>query len=105
MKLIEVFNININGGRIMVTDCVKINIEEIIHSNLGMNSSARNLFKELNNSPADNITIDFSNVIFMSRSFTQEYLFQKLNSHKHIIEQNVPDNVQKMFDVVKKDFE
>lgn len=89
----------------MVTDCVEIKIGETIHSNLGMNSSARNLFKELNNSPAENITIDFSNVIFMSRSFTQEYLFQKLNSNKNIIEQNIPENVQKMFDVVKKDFE
>ena len=89
----------------MVTDCVEIKIGETIHSNLGMNSSARNLFKELNNSPAENITIDFSNVIFMSRSFTQEYLFQKLNSDKNIVEQNVPEDVQKMFDVVKKDFE
>ncbi len=89
----------------MITDCVEIKIGETIHSNLGMNSSARNLFKELNNSPAKNITIDFSNVIFMSRSFTQEYLFQKLNSNKNIIEQNVPEDVQKMFDVVMKDFE
>lgn len=89
----------------MVTDCVEIKIGEIIHSNLGMNSSARDLFNELNDSDAENIIIDFSNVIFMSRAFTQEYLFQKLNSNKNIIEKNVPDDVQKMFDVVKKDFE
>lgn len=96
---------NIKGGRIMGTDCVEIKIEESINSNLGMNSSARNLFKELNNSPANNITIDFSNVVFMSRSFTQEYLFQKMNSSKVIIEKNVPDDIKRMFDVVMKDFE
>ena len=89
----------------MVTDCVKIKLEETIHSNLGMNSSARNLFKELNNSPADNITIDFSNVIFMSRSFTHEYLYQKMNSDKNITEVNVPYDIKRMFEVVIKDFE
>lgn len=26
----------------MVTDCVEIKIEEVIHKNLGMNSSAKN---------------------------------------------------------------
>lgn len=89
----------------MVTDCVEIKIEEVIHKNLGMNSSAKKLFRKLNDYSANNITIDFSNVVFMSRSFTQEYLFQKLNSNKNISEQNVPENVQKMLDVVKKDFE
>lgn len=89
----------------MVTDCVEIKIEESINCNLGMNSSARNLFKELNNSPAENITIDFSDVIFMSRSFTQEYLFQKMNSDKNIVEENVPEDIKRMFEVVMKDFE
>ena len=85
-------------------DFLEIKIEEEINSNLGMNSSARNLFKEINNSPIKNIRIDFSNVIFMSRSFTQEYLTQKHNTDKVIIEENVPTDVQKMFNVVSKDF-
>lgn len=66
---------------------LKIQIQQRISKNLGMNSSARNLFEEINNSPANVIEIDFSNVIFMSRSFTQEYLSQKYYTDKEIIEE------------------
>ncbi|WP_458406027.1 hypothetical protein [Methanobrevibacter sp.] len=84
---------------------IKINISEKIHPNLGMNQAAEELFDEINKENCEEILIDFSNVIFMSRSFTQEYLFQKLTSNKKIIELNVPKDIQKMFDVVKNDFE
>lgn len=84
---------------------LKISIQQRISKNLGMNSSARNLFEEINNSPANVIEIDFSDVIFMSRSFTQEYLSQKYYTDKKIIEENVPNDVELMFDIVKKDFE
>lgn len=84
---------------------LKISIQQRISKNLGMNSSARNLFEEINNSPANVIEIDFSDVIFMSRSFTQEYLSQKYYTDKEIIEENVPNDVELMFDIVKKDFE
>ena len=86
-------------------EILKINIEERISKNLGMNSSARALFEEINNSPANIIKIDFSNVLIMSRSFTQEYLSQKFYTNKQIIEENVPNDVKLMFDVVKKDFQ
>ena len=56
----------------------KINIGEKIHPNLGMNQAAKELFDEINQSNDEEMEIDFSSVIFMSRSFTQEYLFQKL---------------------------
>lgn len=84
---------------------LKISIQQRISKNLGMNSSARNLFEEINNSPANVIEIDFSDVIFMSRSFTQEYLSQKYYTDKEIIEENVPNDIELMFDIVKKDFE
>lgn len=82
----------------------QIKISEKIHPNLGMNQAAKELFDEINLDDDDEILIDFADVIFMSRSFTQEYLFQKLTSGKKIVELNVPDNVQKMFNVVSKDF-
>lgn len=85
-------------------EILKINIQERISKNLGMNSSARTLFEEINNSPANIVMIDFSNVLVMSRSFTQEYLSQKFYTDKQIIEENVPEDVKLMFDVVKKDF-
>jgi len=87
-----------------IDETVEIKIKEIIHPNLGMNSSAKNLFKELNNAPAKNITIDFTDVVFMSQSFTQEYIYQKSNTNKHIKEINVPKDIKPMFDIVKKNF-
>lgn len=83
---------------------MKIKISEKIHPNLGMNQAAEELFNEINNENVDEIFIDFSNVVFMSRSFTQEYLFQKLTSDKNIVELKVPEDIQKMFDVVDNDF-
>ena len=86
-------------------DCTYIKIEEHIYRNLGMNISAKELFEEINSSPNPNVIIDFTGVCFMGRSFTQEYIFQKMTSDKNIYEENIPEEVQKMFDVVKKDYE
>ena len=83
---------------------IKIKISEKIHPNLGMNQAAEELFEEINQNNENEIIIDFSDVVFMSRSFTQEYLFQKLTSNKKIVELNVSENIQKMFNVVSKDF-
>lgn len=83
----------------------KINIAKKIHPNLGMNQAAKELFDEINQSNVEEVIIDFADIVFMSRSFTQEYLFQKLTSDKKIMEKNVPENIQKMFEVVSKDFE
>ena len=69
-----------------------------------MNVSAKNLFEKINNSKTNNFLIDFSNVTFMSRAFTQEYLSQKYHSRKIIVEENVSYDVKRMFEVVKKDF-
>lgn len=89
----------------ILQDCTFIKIEQLISSNLGMNISAKELFEEINNSPNPNIIIDFTDVLFMGRSFTQEYIFQKMISDKNIYEENIPEEIQKMFDVVKKDYE
>ena len=83
---------------------IQIIISDKIHPNLGMNQAAKELFDEINLENDDEILIDFSEVIFMSRSFAQEYLFQKLTSDKKIVECDVPENIQKMFDVVSNDF-
>ena len=81
---------------------VQIRISEKFHPNLAMNAFAKNLFNEINNSDETYYIIDFEDVIFMSRSFTQEYLFQKLKTKKIIDEINVPESINGMFNVVKK---
>jgi hypothetical protein len=41
----------------------------------------------------------------MSRSFAQEYVFQKFNSNVKIIEINMSDSIKQLLDVVYDDFE
>lgn len=89
----------------MLKDCTFIKIERLISSSLGMNLSAKELFEEINNSPNPNIIIDFTDVFIMGRSFTQEYIYQKMKSEKNVYEENLPEDVRKMFEVVKKDYE
>ena len=89
----------------ILKDCTYIKIERFISSNLGMNISAKELFEEINNSPNPNIIIDFTDVFFMGRSFAQEYIYQKMRSDKNIYEENLGEDVLKMLEVVKKDYE
>ena len=83
---------------------MNIKIGEKIHPNLGTNQAIIELFNEINKCNSNQIQIDFNDTIFMSRSFAQEYLFQKLTSNKNIIEINLPENIEKMLEVVNKDF-
>ena len=69
-----------------------------------MNFMAEEFFKKINASDFNRFIIDFEGIVFMSRCFTHEYLFQKLKSDKEIIEVNESEHVRKMFDVVSKDF-
>jgi len=82
----------------------KIKIKELIHSNLGMNSSLKKFIQRIEPILITNIEIDFTDVIFMSRSFTQEYIYQKNKTKKNIQEVNVPHDISQMFEVVEKDF-
>lgn len=79
----------------------EIMIVKMINSNLGMRSSAKNFFEDLNNISNTKLVINFENVKFMSRSFAQEYVQQKKRTNKIIIEKNKPKDVQCMLNVVK----
>lgn len=46
--------------------------------------------------------MDFTNIEFMGRSFAQEYLNQKHIATFEVTEENVPQDVQKMFDIILK---
>ncbi|MDR3222424.1 MAG: hypothetical protein LBT66_01625 [Methanobrevibacter sp.] len=87
-----------------MTEYKEIKLEKIVnHTILGMRYIAENLFNDVINKNASmNILIDFQNITFMSRSFAQEYVYQKRNTNAEIVEKNMDDNVRKMFDVVIK---
>ena len=79
-------------------DCEAIKLKEEIHVNLGMRSSAKKLFENLDNRNSK-IVMDFEGVGFMSQSFAQEYISQKLDCDIEIIEINMNEHVKKMFEI------
>lgn len=77
----------------------KIILEKEIGKDLGQRSKIEDLFKNIN-PKTTKIIMDFSNVEFMGRSFAQEYLNQKHIASFEVSEENVPKDVQKMFDII-----
>ena len=70
---------------------------------LGMGPTAKRLFQEINKE--SDVILNFKNIEFMSRSFAQEYVFQKHNSKTNITEMNMSESIEKLLDIVTDDFE
>ncbi|MDR0913364.1 MAG: hypothetical protein LBM96_12325 [Methanobrevibacter sp.] len=78
----------------------EINLKNDLNNDLSMRYLAEDLFDNL---PSTNkIKMNFKDITFMSRAFAQEYVYQKENHDVEIIEENMDENVQKMFEVVYK---
>lgn len=80
---------------------LKIILEDEIGNDLGQRSKIEDLFKNINPN-ITKVTMDFRNIEFIGRSFAQEYLNQKHFASFKVIEENVPEDVQKMFDIILK---
>ncbi|WP_405308998.1 hypothetical protein [Methanobrevibacter sp.] len=81
---------------------VEINLEQTFAKKLGMRTTAMKLFRDLENETE--AILDFKDIEFMSRSFAQEYVFQKHNSKVRIIESNMSDFVKGLLEVVEEDY-
>lgn len=81
---------------------LEINLEEKYSKKLGVGPTAQKLFEEIKNE--ENVVINFENIEFMSRSFAQEYIFQKHNTTTKIEEINMIESIEKLLDVVEDDF-
>ncbi|MDG6223007.1 MAG: DUF4325 domain-containing protein [Candidatus Bathyarchaeota archaeon] len=79
-----------------------ISIKEAVSPDLALRNSAQNFFKRIERLENNKIVVDFTDVKTITRSFADEYLNHKKSSKKEIIDVNVPENVAKMFAVVKK---
>ena len=77
-------------------------IKDVISPDLALRNSAEYLFKVIDRLSDDRITVDFTGVKSITRSFADEYLNRKKSSKKMIIEINVSDVVTQMFDVIEK---
>ncbi len=80
---------------------IEIFLEKGIDPDLGSRNKIEELFKNIS-SDVSKVVMNFTGVKFMGRSFAQEYLNQKNKASFEVVEVNVPDDVQKLFDVILK---
>lgn len=83
-------------------NAVEINLEKTFAKKLGMRTTAKKLFNDLENETE--AILNFKDIEFMSRSFAQEYVYQKHNSKVHIIESNMSDFIKGLLEVVEEDY-
>lgn len=84
----------------MTTRTRTIRLAEVVYEDLALRDSAARVFDMVEGSPEPEIVIDFSGVRSISRSFADEYVNRRSGSTKSIREVNIPENVQRMIDVV-----
>jgi hypothetical protein len=87
-----------------MSETQKIKIKDHINSSLESNSAAAEFFDNVNQLSETKIEIDFENIVFMSRSFTQEYVSQKIKTRKNIKEVNISKDILPIFRMVEKSF-
>ncbi|MCE5295847.1 MAG: hypothetical protein LLG16_01935 [Euryarchaeota archaeon] len=80
---------------------MEFDIKDCLSEDLATRNRASQFFEMLESSDSRSIVVNFTQVQSISRSFADEYLKRKKASHLTIHERNVPNNVQKMFEIVK----
>jgi anti-anti-sigma regulatory factor len=78
-----------------------IKLSEKLGKNLITRNDIDRLFSEINSVKTKEITVDFSNIEFISRSSADQYVKMKKSSKKKITDINIPKDVKAMIDLVK----
>ena len=78
-------------------------LDENYPKKLGMAPTTKKLFQEIN--VEKEVILNFKNIKFISRSFAQEYVFQKHNTNTTIDEINMDDSIKQLLEIVEEDFE
>ena len=96
MKTLKVKYIHYRG--VFMSE-IEIFLEKKIDRDLGSRNKIEKLFKSI---PQDTtkVIMNFKGVEFMGRSFAQEYLNRKHDSSFEVVEVNMPEDVEKMFNFI-----
>lgn len=80
---------------------IEIILSEQINSDLGSRNKIEKLYQNI---PEDisKVVMNFKGVEFMGRSFAQEYLNQKNKATFEVVEVNIPEDVEKLFNLILK---
>lgn len=79
-----------------------IRLSSVIGENLLTRNSIKSIFDHIRLSKEKEFIISFENVNFISRSCADEYLKQKNDTYKIVIEQNQNINVRRMLKIVSR---
>ena len=79
-------------------------IKDKINSSLEMNSAAVEFLEEVDKIEDHDVEIDFTGVVFVSRSFAQSYFSTKTKLNKNISETNISEGVKPLMDMIKRKF-
>ena len=82
---------------------IEINLSNRYKNKLGIGPTAKKIFQEAKG--YDKVILNFENIEFMSRSFAQEYVFQKYNSKPKVIETNMNENIEELLKLVTEEYE
>ena len=82
---------------------IEIKLYDKYKNKLGIGPTAKKIFHEVRN--YDEVILNFENIEFMSRSFAQEYVYQKYNSKSKITEINMDDSIKKLLKLVTEEYE
>ena len=80
---------------------IEIILSEQINSDLGSRNKIEELYQSIPND-ISKVVMNFKGVEFIGRSFAQEYLNQKNKASFEVVEVNVPNEVQEMFNIILK---
>lgn len=80
-------------------------IKDKINSSLEMNSAAVEFLEDVDKIENNDIVIDFTGVVFVSRSFAQSYFTTKNKLNKNITEVNLSEGVKPLMEMIRKKFE
>lgn len=82
---------------------IEINLSDRYKNKLGIGPTAKKIFQEAEGH--DKVILNFENIEFMSRSFAQEYVFQKYNSKSKVTEVNMNENIEELLKLVTEEYE
>ena len=77
-------------------------LQRHVSNNLALRQSADDLFDFMNRLTESKIIIDFTGIESITRSFAHQYILNKAESKKEILECNIPHEIKPMFELVKR---
>ena len=80
---------------------IEVFLKKEIGADLGSRQKIEKLFKNIDPN-VSMVIMNFEGVEFMGRSFAQEYLNRKHLASFEVVEKNMPEDIQKMFEIILK---